>query len=43
MITGVRGAGKTVALTSIANELRKKKNWIVGNAVRKVQRREAVW
>lgn len=29
MITGVRGSGKTVMMTSIASELRKKDNWIV--------------
>ncbi|MCR4762090.1 MAG: ATP-binding protein [Lachnospiraceae bacterium] len=29
MISGVRGAGKTVLLSSIADELEKKKNWIV--------------
>lgn len=29
MLTGVRGSGKTVALTNISNELRKQKNWIV--------------
>lgn len=29
MITGVRGSGKTVALTTIANEFRKEKNWII--------------
>ena len=29
MITGVRGAGKTVAMTTIAKRLRAEKNWIV--------------
>lgn len=29
MLTGVRGSGKTVTLTTISNELRKMKNWIV--------------
>lgn len=29
MLTGVRGSGKTVALTTIANQLRSNKNWIV--------------
>lgn len=29
MITGVRGSGKTVIMTSIASELRKMDNWIV--------------
>lgn len=29
MITGVRGSGKTVMMTSIASELRKMDNWIV--------------
>ena len=29
MITGVRGAGKTVMLTNIAMEMRKKSDWIV--------------
>lgn len=29
MITGVRGAGKTVMMTSIAGELREQENWIV--------------
>lgn len=29
MITGVRGSGKTVALTSIANTIREDKDWIV--------------
>ena len=29
MITGVRGSGKTVMLTSIGNELKKRKDWIV--------------
>ncbi|MBQ1391687.1 MAG: ATP-binding protein [Firmicutes bacterium] len=29
MITGVRGAGKTVALTTIANDLRSRREWIV--------------
>jgi len=29
MITGVRGAGKTVMLTEISKELRKNENWIV--------------
>ena len=29
MITGVRGSGKTVALTTIADEFRSEKNWIV--------------
>lgn len=29
MITGVRGSGKTVALTTIADEFRKMKDWIV--------------
>lgn len=29
MITGVRGSGKTVALTTIANEFRKENDWIV--------------
>ena len=29
MITGVRGSGKTVALTTIANAFRKEKDWIV--------------
>lgn len=29
MLTGVRGSGKTVMLTSIANELRNEKDWIV--------------
>ena len=29
MITGVRGSGKTVSLTTIANEFREDKNWIV--------------
>ena len=29
MLTGVRGAGKTVLLSSVANELRKNSNWIV--------------
>ena len=31
MITGVRGAGKTVALSSIANTLGKEKQWVVVN------------
>ena len=31
MITGVRGAGKTVALSSIANTLDKEKQWVVVN------------
>ena len=31
MITGVRGAGKTVALSSIANTLEKEKQWVVVN------------
>ena len=29
MITGVRGSGKTVMMTSIANEIKKNDNWIV--------------
>lgn len=29
MITGVRGSGKTVALTTVADEFRKEKDWIV--------------
>lgn len=29
MITGVRGSGKTVMMTGIAEEMRKKKDWIV--------------
>lgn len=29
MITGVRGSGKTVLMSAIANELREKENWIV--------------
>lgn len=29
MLTGVRGTGKTVSLTNISNELRKRKEWIV--------------
>lgn len=29
MITGVRGSGKTVAMTTIANELRQDENWLV--------------
>lgn len=29
MLTGVRGAGKTVMMTSIANEIKKEENWIV--------------
>lgn len=29
MLTGVRGSGKTVALTNIANELRSRNEWIV--------------
>ena len=29
MITGVRGSGKTVMMTSIAAEMKKKENWIV--------------
>ena len=29
MITGVRGSGKTVSLTTIANEFRSEKSWIV--------------
>lgn len=29
MLTGVRGSGKTVALTTIANKLKKYKNWLV--------------
>lgn len=29
MITGVRGSGKTVLMSAIANELREKDNWIV--------------
>ena len=29
MITGVRGSGKTVMMTSIANELRQDDSWIV--------------
>jgi len=29
MITGVRGSGKTVSLTTVANEFRDDKNWIV--------------
>lgn len=29
MLTGVRGAGKTVMMTSISNEIKKEKNWIV--------------
>ena len=29
MITGVRGSGKTVAMTTIANELRQDANWLV--------------
>lgn len=29
MLTGVRGSGKTVALTTIANQLRSSKKWIV--------------
>ena len=29
MLTGVRGSGKTVLLSSVANELRKNSNWIV--------------
>ena len=29
MLTGVRGSGKTVALTTIANQLRSNTNWIV--------------
>ncbi|MCR4673342.1 MAG: ATP-binding protein [Lachnospiraceae bacterium] len=29
LITGVRGSGKTVAMTMIANDLKKDKNWIV--------------
>ena len=31
MITGVRGSGKTVTLTNIANKIKKEKNWIVIN------------
>ena len=31
MITGVRGSGKTVTMTSIANELAKDRKWIVVN------------
>ena len=31
MLTGVRGSGKTVALTTIANQLRSDINWIVVN------------
>lgn len=31
MITGVRGSGKTVAMTTIANELKKDKQWIVAD------------
>lgn len=31
IITGVRGSGKTVAMTSVANELAKDKKWIVVN------------
>ena len=29
MITGVRGSGKTVMMTNIASELRKREDWIV--------------
>ena len=29
LITGVRGSGKTVFMTSIANTLKKDRNWIV--------------
>ena len=29
MLTGVRGVGKTVFLTSVANELRQNKDWLV--------------
>ena len=29
MITGVRGSGKTVAMTTIANDLRKDDQWLV--------------
>lgn len=29
MLTGVRGSGKTVLLSSVANEMRKNSNWIV--------------
>ena len=29
MLTGVRGSGKTVTLTTVSNEIRKMKNWIV--------------
>ena len=29
MITGVRGSGKTVAMTTIANSLRKDEQWLV--------------
>lgn len=29
MITGVRGSGKTVTMTTIANELRQEQNWLV--------------
>lgn len=29
MLTGVRGAGKTVMMTSIASEIKKEENWIV--------------
>ena len=31
LITGVRGSGKTVFMTSISNTLRKNKNWIVSD------------
>jgi len=31
MITGVRGSGKTESLTTIANEFRNDKNWIVAD------------
>lgn len=31
MLTGLRGVGKTVCLTAIANELRQNKNWLVAD------------
>jgi len=31
MLTGLRGVGKTVCLTSVANELRNDDNWLVGD------------
>ncbi len=44
LITGVRGSGKTVMMTSIANDMRKKEEWIVVelNPVRDLLHSQAV-